>query len=134
MSAPRPRRNDLLAFGFILPLVAAVIGSVALWRAGWVLGGQLIWAGGAALTVTYWAVRPLRLPLYETWMGVFEPVGRVVSHLLMGIVYFGVVTPIGLLMRGVGYDPLARSLQRGPGSYWLQHRPGDDPSRYLRQS
>ena len=68
-------------------------------------------------------------------MALFHPVGAAVSHGLMALVYFGVVTPTGLRLLLAGRDPLGRTLQRGaPGSYWLPHRPGGDVARYLRQS
>lgn len=133
VSGPRPRRKDLIAFAFILPIAMALIGAVV-GRAGWPLAGRVVWGAGAALTLVYWVFRPVRLPLYEAWMGVFEPVGRTVSQLLLGAVYFAIVTPIGQLLRLAGHDPLARNLRRGPGSYWVEHRPGGDPGRYLRQS
>ena len=77
----------------------------------------------------------LRRPAYAAWMAVFHPVGLAVFHGLLAVVYFGVVTPLGLGLRLLGRDPLGRQLRRRqPGSYWLAHRPGSDPARYLRQS
>jgi hypothetical protein len=48
-------------------------------------------------------------------------------------VYFGVVTPVGLLLRLTGRDPLQRAFDLGRASYWTEHRTGDDPRRYFRQ-
>lgn len=44
----------------------------------------------------------------RVWFGVSERLGRVVSWLVLAIIYFGVITPVGLLSRAFGRDPLRR--------------------------
>lgn len=130
----RPTRTDLLAFGLILPLVFALAGRMAALQ-GWQPAAAGLWTLGALVTLAYWLLGTLRRPAYAAWMAVFHPVGLAVSHGLLAVVYFGVVTPLGLGLRLLGRDPLGRQLRRRqPGSYWLAHRPGSDPARYLRQS
>jgi hypothetical protein len=52
--------------------------------------------------------------------------------LVLSILYFAVVTPVGFLVR-MFYDPMERKLERQAQTYWIAHAPseGDD---YLRQS
>ena len=45
------------------------------------------------------------------------PIGWVVSHLLLGVVYFLVLTPIGLTLRALGRDPLERRFDQSASSY-----------------
>jgi hypothetical protein len=45
-------------------------------------------------------------PVYRAWMGLALVLSRVTTPIFMGIVYFLVVTPIALVMRVFGYDPL----------------------------
>lgn len=61
------------------------------------------------------------------------PIGWVVSHILLAVVYYGVLTPIGLLLRLRGYDPLQRRLDRDADSYWREREQKDDKNRYFRQ-
>jgi hypothetical protein len=56
-----------------------------------------------------------------------------VSHLLLLVVYYLVLTPIGLLMRLIGYDPLQRRFDRSAQSYWTPHDPAADDARYFKQ-
>ena len=44
-------------------------------------------------------------------------IGSVVSRIILGFVFFFVVTPIGLLMRAVGRDPMNRELDTSMSSY-----------------
>jgi hypothetical protein len=49
------------------------------------------------------------------------------------VVFYGVLTPIGLLMRLFGRDPLNRTFDRSATSYWIEHDPGSDLDRYFQQ-
>jgi hypothetical protein len=53
--------------------------------------------------------------------------------LILGAVYFLVITPIGLCMKFARRDPLERRLERGPGSSWKPRGPVRSPSDYFRQ-
>jgi len=72
-------------------------------------------------------------PLYAALSAVALPVGWAVGNVLLAIVYYGVVTPIGLAMRLLGRDPLHRRFDRRARSYWIDRPPDDDMRRYFRQ-
>jgi hypothetical protein len=61
------------------------------------------------------------------------PIGFVVSHVILAIVYYLILTPIGLLVRAIGRDPMERRFDRDAESYWVVRQPIDDPGRYFRQ-
>jgi hypothetical protein len=62
------------------------------------------------------------------------PIGFVVSHVLLAAVFYLLVTPIGLLMRLVGYDPMHRRLDRQAASYWIPRDHAErEPRSYFRQ-
>ena len=64
---------------------------------------------------------------------VYYPLGWVVGHLLLAILYFAVVTPIGLALRLAGRDPMNRRFDDQSSTYWRSHRPPDDDTSYYRQ-
>jgi hypothetical protein len=66
-------------------------------------------------------------------MAVALPIGWVISHLILLATYYLVFTPVGLLMRLVGYDPLNRRFDRAAKSYWTQHDSGVETARYFKQ-
>lgn len=83
-------------------------------------------AGGcAALTAAGPAV-------YGAWMRAGRPAGWVVSRVLLAAVFYGVITPIGLMLRLGGRDLLGLRLDRGASSYWRVRGPGEG-GRYFRQ-
>ena len=73
-----------------------------------VLGVGLIAAG---------AVIPARLgPVYRAWMGLAHAISRVTTPVFMGVIFFLILTPVGLVMRLFGRNPLKR--QDVNQSYW----------------
>ena len=92
---------------------------------GWVLAG-LLSVGGLILPAL---IRPIFVGLILLTF----PIGWVVSHLLLGLIFYGVVTPIGLILRISGHDPLQLK-KPGGNSVWKTSIGKTDATRYLRQS
>ena len=58
---------------------------------------------------------------------------RVVSPVALGILFFGIVTPFGLLMRAFGHDPLSLRRDAAVGSYWIPRQPPGPPPESMKQ-
>lgn len=126
-------RQELAWFGLLL-LVFCVLLGIIVWRAtGTFAVSRYIWAAGLALSILYYAVPPLRVRLFAGWMYASYPIAWVVSHVLLAAIYFGLLTPFGLVMRLVGYDPLRRRLDKDATSYWTERERVTDVTRYFRQ-
>jgi ABC-type uncharacterized transport system permease subunit len=128
-----PSRRDLAWFGAVLLAFFVVSGGVL----GRALHSEetrnLLWGTGILLALVYYTVPSVRRAMFVGWMYAAYPVGFVISHLLLGLVYFGVITPIGLLMRAVGHDPMARRFDRSAPTYWVARERVDDVKRYFQQ-
>jgi hypothetical protein len=51
----------------------------------------------------------------------------------MTVIFFGVVTPAGLIMRALGRDPLRLKLDRQAPSYWIPRQPPGPAPDTMRQ-
>lgn len=127
-----PSVRDLRLFAVLWLLFAGFAGFLA-WRQGatglaaalWVAAGGI----GAAGLLRPPAVRGVYLgAVYAVF-----PIGFVVSHLILGLVYFLVITPVGLCARLCRYDPLERRFDRARKTYWIAREPSRPPSSYFRQ-
>ena len=58
-------------------------------------------------------------PLNKIWFKFGLFLGKIVSPLIMGVIFFFVVTPIGLIMRMIGKD-LLNLKQNKDKSYWIE--------------
>lgn len=73
-------------------------------------------------------------PLNRWWTRFGLLLHRIVSPLVLGIMFFFVVTPIGLVMRALGKDPLRLRLDQAAPSYWIDRAPpGPAPETFKDQ-
>jgi hypothetical protein len=111
-------------------------GGLACWR-GLVLGQEtlgLVLAGLAVTLGPLGLVRPRLLrPVFVAWIVLAFPVGWVVSHLILGVLYFGVFTPVALVFRLVGRDPLCRRPAPEKMTYWVAKPAAANVGRYFGQ-
>jgi len=128
-----PSRKDLLVFGFLLGLFTTLLGFLTryLWQSP--EAARTIWLVGAGLTTVYLILPPIRRSLYMGWIYATFPIGWTISHLLMAVVYYGVLTPIGLVLRLCGKDPIEKDVDTGCSSYWVEHPTKTDAGRYFCQ-
>lgn len=129
---PTPR--EVRQFARIwLPAFCALLAAWAVlrWQA-WPVAGALV-AIALVGAIVEWARPRWMKVLFLGWMWAAFPVGWLVSHVLMGLIYYLVITPIGLIMRAVGRDPLSRRFEPEAETYWTRREPPADPSHYFRQ-
>lgn len=129
----RPSRNDLRWFGPILLVWVALVGAIAYFRFDAPRVAAVLWIAGAPFPLLYGMVPALRVPMYLGWMRLFFPLGWLVSHLVLAVLFYLVVTPVAVIVRLFRHDPLHRRWDPSVRSYWTEHRTGEDVSRYLRQ-
>ncbi len=128
----QPERRELRNFGLAGALIVVAV-TLLRWR------GALIWqsgaGGGAALVLVSLALAaPSALRLLYIGLSVITfPIGWVVSHVLLGVLFFGLITPLGLIMRLFGRDRMGRSRDPKAASYFLPREPRKDKSGYFRQ-
>lgn len=128
-----PSKNELRWFGLLFAGFFGLLGFM-IWRQFDALHvAKVLWIVGPAIGLFYYLVPPLQKAIYVGWVRLTYPIGWVVSHLLLGITFFVVLTPIGLLVRLLRGDPMARRLDRGAATYWITRKPVTDSTRYFKQ-
>ena len=71
-------------------------------------------------------------PIYTGWMIVAFPIGWTVSKIALGLMFFLVFLPVGLVFRMTGRDALRLKRTRD-GSYWVEKPATRSSDEYLRQ-
>ena len=96
---PLKSQEDLRLWAFILALIFFVLG---------ILNSKFL------------------TPLNKLWMkfGIF--LGSIISPFVMGVVFFMVVTPVGLIMRSLGKDLLRIKKNKSASTYWIAREKQDD--------
>jgi hypothetical protein len=120
------------SFGLTFAGAFAALGAISLWRGGLERGAWELALAVGFLTLAAFAPGTLG-PLNRAWAWIGRALNSVVSPVLIIVLFYGVVTPVGLAMRAVGKDPLR--LRRDPhsSSYWIDCREESKTSDMRRQ-
>ena len=119
-------------FGWLFTLVFSIAAVYALWN------GANTWAvtfvGLAALFALFARVAPAALaPLNRLWFGLGILLGKIVSPVVLGVIFFLVITPVSLVTRLFGRDALLLK-KREVNSYWIDRTPpGPAPESFKNQ-
>lgn len=113
------------SFGFVFAVVFVIIAVWPLWY-----GGALRWWSvgvAAAFAVVAMAIpRVLALP-NKLWLKLGLLLGKIVSPIALGILFYLVFMPIGMVMRLLGKDPLKLKRDPAAASYWVDREPPGPP-------
>jgi hypothetical protein len=120
------------SFGLVLAGFLALVGALDLWRGSerWPL-----WLGLAVLALVLALTVPkLLAPANRVWTKLGLLLHAVVSPLILGLIFYLCITPIGFLMRLSGKDPLRLRFEPGADSYWIKRLPpGPPPDSFKNQ-
>ncbi len=105
-----------LIFGLFLPWILSL--RFPLWP--WIAGGALsLWALLAPQTLDL---------VYRAWMRFGLVMGAIMNRVILALVFFAVMLPLGLVLRLTGHDPLARRFDPEAKSYRVPSRVRPDSS------
>jgi len=129
---PELDRKGLRQFGLVTgSIFAGLFGLIIPWLAGdtrpaWPLWPWPwpVWPWVVFTVLTVWSiVMPNGLrPVYRGWMWFGLQLSRITTPIILGIVFFVVIAPMGLLMRLVRGDPMARRFSSDVQSYRVQSK------------
>lgn len=120
------------SFGIVFAVGLTLVGLFPLLGGGTPRGWALAVAGVVLATAL---LKPAWLaPFNQVWLRCGQGLQRIVHPVVMGVIYFAVVTPTGLVLRALGKDPLRLRRDPNAGSYWI-HRdpPGPEPESMKNQ-
>jgi hypothetical protein len=131
----QPTRRDLRVFGLGLAVFCMII---AWWCYRTFHGDFEAVETALALVAVFAVVSSIFAPgflrpAYVVFMVVAFPVGWVVSHVLLAVVFYAVFTPMGLFMRLLGRDPMQRRFDPAAKSHWVSRRGEKSTEDYFRQ-
>ena len=115
-------RKELRSFGLLVGGVFSVIGLWPILFRGdpprwWAL------ALGGTLIVLGLALPVVLKPVYRIWMKVGHVLGWVNTRIILGIIFYGLFTPMGLIRRALGKDSMRRALVQDTDTYRVTRTP-----------
>ena len=112
-------KTDLKKFGWTLGVVFGLLSAYFLWRGK---SFALYVLALAAILLLFGFIAPTLLkPVQKVWMTLALLMGWLMTRVILAVVFYAVVTPIGLLLRLSGKDFMNRHFPGKEESYWLDH-------------
>ena len=116
---PKLNKNELRNFGLLTGAIVAVL-----------FGLLLPWIRSHSLPSIPWIIAaifwflallvPRGLnPVYQIWMRIGFVLGWINTRIILGIIFYGLVTPMGLILRFFNQDPMARKFEDNLQTYRL---------------
>ena len=128
-----PSRRQLALFGLIWLVFFGILGGIVLGHGGSLFAATVLWIVAAAVPVAGWILPGLMRIVYVGMAYAAFPIGFVVSHLILAVTFYLVLTPVGLIMRLIGYDPMSRRFDPEAETYWAPRQQDERADRYFRQ-
>lgn len=110
-------------FGLVFAVFFTLLAFWPLWPLWPRLTPNFYWLIAAVTSLGFGLLWPRALaPLNRVWLAMGHVLGWVNSKIILGFVFFIIVTPTALVMKTLGCDLLSRRLRRS-GSYWIKRDP-----------
>lgn len=119
-------------FGLTVGAAFLLITAIIVWRGRLEVAPYVTGAIGGLLVLAGLVVPTALGPVNRAWMGLAHLLSKVTTPIFMGVVYFVILAPIGLVMRLAGRNPMVHA--SGNAGYWFDREPGQpEPARMERQ-
>ena len=128
----RPDARELRRFAIAMLVGFFVLGALSAWKTKGVHTGSIVlWSIGASLAIAAFVPKLGRI----AYLAVYLPtsiIGYVVSNVMLTLMFFLVITPLGIIMKLMGKDVLQ---QRRPNrtTQWAPVKETKDEASYYRQ-
>jgi hypothetical protein len=127
-----PSLRELREFGLLVGAVFAALGLWWIYRVKFQTLSYVFVTIGALLIIAGALAPNLLRAVHRAWMGLAEGLSFVMTRVILAVVFFLVVAPIGIIRRVMGADPLRRRSPKA-SSYWEPYSPRQhDPKHYDR--
>ena len=115
---PNLDKNGLRKFGLITGSIIVLLFALFF---PWVFDAAAMpiwpWALAGLLWLPALVMPAVLRPVYTIWMKVGHVLGWVNTRIILGILFYAIILPMGLIMRLFGKDPMARKYDRSATSY-----------------
>ena len=116
----KSEKNNLRKFGIIVGTVLLIIAGLLFWKEK--ESFQLFLAIGIVLFVAGIALPFILKPIYWVWMVLATILGWFMTRVILSLLFYAVLTPIGLIARLFGKQFLGLKMDGSKQSYWSMRK------------
>ena len=116
----KSKKNDIRNFGLIIGAVLIAIVLLLFWLEN--QSYDILMIVGVVLCVTSLILPVILKPFYFAWMTFAVILGWIMTRVILSLVFYGIITPIGLFSRLFGKEFLNLKLNKTENTYWNHRR------------
>ena len=125
-------KSDWKKFGITMGIILAIIGFFLLWKKNNYFEYSFFLA--AAFFIPGLILPSVLKPVYKAWMALSVVMGFIMTRVIMVIIFYLIVTPIGLIASLTGKKFLDMKIDKSAKSYWIvREKTQKEKSDYERQ-
>ena len=113
----KSNKSEWKKFGITMGIIIAIIGFCLLWKKNNSYNYSLFLA--AAFFITGLMFPSMLKPVYKAWMALSVVMGFIMTRVIMVIIFYLIVTPIGLIASLTGKEFLDMKIDKSAKSYWI---------------
>jgi hypothetical protein len=117
-------------FGLVFAGFFALVSVLSVWKGG--VGWHWMAPLAAVFLIAAYTVPRVLAPLNKLWTKLGLLIYKVMNPIVLGLLFFVTIMPIGLLMRVFGKDFLRMKIDRNAKSYWIERKPPGPPPQSMR--
>ena len=112
----KSEKNDLRNFGIIVGIILLIISGFLFWKEKEAF--QILLTFGFTLSILGIAIPFILKPVYWAWMIFATILGWIMTRVILSMLFYIILTPIGLIARLFGKQFLELKWDRSQNSYW----------------
>lgn len=120
------------SFGLTFAIAFALLAAFTYWHRGATMAFYTVIIVSAIFAVVTFAAAHLLRPLNLIWLKFGLLLHKVINPVIMGLLFFGVFTPMGIVMRAIGVDLLRLKRKSSTESYWIIRRDESLPDSSMK--
>jgi len=125
-----PSNREVRRLVWMWTIAVGCAGVLLFWRHR-PLGARLAWTAGAIVGALGTVAPPFAQSFFRAWMALVAAMNALVAQILLVLIFWGVLTPMALVLKLTGRDPLGlRKPDSQQDTYWQKHEPMTDRSSY----
>lgn len=131
ISEIKTTRKETRSFGITIGLILLVISAILFWKANtsyliFIIIGLVLLGSGLTIPI-------ILKPIYFIWMVFATILGWIMTRVILSLLYYAIMTPIGLILRLFGKQFIELEWDKSKGSYWNYRSSKTEIASYEKQ-
>ena len=110
-------KSDWKKFGITMGIILTIIGFSLLWKKN--IYCEYFFFLAASFFISGLILPSVLKPVYKAWMALSVVMGFIMTRVIMVIIFYLIVTPIGLIASLTGKEFLDMKIDKSAKSYWI---------------